>query len=92
MSSEIAEVQKPKLIEVFANRYQVDADKVMTALKSTAFKQSGNNQITNEQMMALMIVANQYELNPFTKEIFAYPDKGSIVPVANRTIEKCFSS
>jgi hypothetical protein len=28
-------------------------------------------------------VANQYGLNPFTKEIFAYPDKGGIVPVVS---------
>jgi len=81
--SEMTVVEKPKLIQVFADRYQVDAGKVMTALKNTAFKQSGNNQISDEQMMALMIVANEYKLNPFTKEIFAYPDKGSIVPVVS---------
>lgn len=82
MSNEIAEA-KPKLIQVFADRYQVDAAQVMTTLKSTAFRQSGDKQISNEQMMALMIVANQYDLNPFTKEIFAYPDKGGIVPVVS---------
>ena len=32
--------------------------------------------------MALTIVANQYQLNPFTKELYAFPDKnGGIVPV-----------
>ena len=35
-------------------------------------------------MMALMIVANEYGLNPFTKELYAYPDKqGGIVPVVS---------
>lgn len=48
-------------------------------LKSTAFK--SNTQVTDEQMTALLIVANQYGLNPFTREIFAFPDKGVIVPV-----------
>lgn len=82
--SEVAQLQtKPKLVEVFADRYGVDGDKVLATLKSTAFRQSGNNAISNEQMMALMIVANQYKLNPFTKEIFAFPDKGSIVPVVS---------
>jgi phage recombination protein Bet len=81
--AEISEHTKPKLVEIFAERYHVDANKVMAALKTTAFKQSGNNNISNEQMMALMIVANQYKLNPFTKEIFAFPDKGSIVPVVS---------
>ena len=76
-------IEKPKLVEIFANRYSVDASKVLGALRSTAFRQKGDKEITNEQMMALMIVANEYKLNPFTKEIYAYPDKGSIVPVVS---------
>ena len=52
---------------------------LIETLKSTAFK--SNTQVTDEQMTALLIVANQYGLNPFTREIFAFPDKGRIVPV-----------
>lgn len=48
-------------------------------LKQTAFK--SGTQVTDAQMTALLVVANQYGLNPFTKEIFAFPDKGGIVPV-----------
>jgi phage recombination protein Bet len=81
MSNEIA--TKPKLVEIFADRYNVDPTKVLSALKTTAFRQSGDKDITNDQMMALLIVANQYKLNPFTKEIYAYPDKGSIIPVVS---------
>lgn len=51
-------------------------------LKVTAFKQRDGNPPSDAQMTALMIVANQYGLNPWTKEIYAYPDKQSgIVPV-----------
>ena len=32
-------------------------------------------------MTALLIVANQYKLNPWTSEIYAFPSNGSIVPV-----------
>jgi phage recombination protein Bet len=32
-------------------------------------------------MIALLAVADQYGLNPFLKEIYAFPDKGGIVPV-----------
>ena len=36
----------------------------------------------SEQMVALLVVANEYNLNPFTKEIYAFPAKGGgIVPV-----------
>jgi phage recombination protein Bet len=50
---------------------------MLTTLKATAFK----GEVSNEQMMALLIVADQYGLNPWTKEIYAFPDKGGIVPV-----------
>ena len=37
---------------------------------------------SNEQLMALCIVADQYKLNPWTREIYAFPDKNNgIVPV-----------
>ncbi len=75
---------KPKrgLITRFAERYGIDANKVLETLKATAFK--SERPVSNEQMMALMIVAERYGLDPFTKELYAYPDKGGgIVPVVS---------
>lgn len=68
------------LIAKFANKFNVNEAEVMSLLKGTAFKQK-DGVATDEQMTALMIVADQYGLNPFTKEIYAYPDKSGIVPV-----------
>jgi hypothetical protein len=67
------------LIAKIADRYGVEPERMLGTLKATAFKTS--NGVTNEQMMALLIVADQYRLNPFTREIYAYPDKGGIVAV-----------
>lgn len=51
---------------------------LVNVLKATAFK----GQVSDAQMSALLIVANQYRLNPWTKEIYAFPDKNNgIVPV-----------
>nr|WP_321303027.1 phage recombination protein Bet [Alcaligenes faecalis] len=74
---------KNSLVVKMAERYAVDPDKLMTTLKQTAFQQRDREVvITNEQMMALLVVADQYRLNPFTKEIYAFPDKNNgIVPV-----------
>lgn len=72
----------PSLLGKIADRYSVDPSKMMTTLKATAFKVS-NGSVSDEQMMALLIVADQYKLNPFTREIFAFPDKGGIVPVVS---------
>lgn len=55
-----------------------DGAELVATLKATAFK----GQVSDEQMTALMIVANQYSLNPWTKEIYAFPDKNNgIIPV-----------
>lgn len=76
--------KKTNLIAKFAARFSVDETKVMGILKATAFKQRDGKPPTDEQMMALLIVADQYGLNPFVKEIYAYPDKSNgIVPVVS---------
>jgi phage recombination protein Bet len=56
-----------------------DGSELASTLKATCFK--SGTQVTDAQMTALLIVAQQYGLNPFTKEIYAFPDKGGIVPV-----------
>lgn len=66
----------------FAEKFSIDPQEMENTLKTTVFKQSGDKPITNEQMVMLMVVADQYNLNPFTKEIYAFPDKqGGVVPV-----------
>lgn len=67
----------------FAERFSIEPERLLATLKATAFRQKANAaEVTNEQMAALLIVADQYGLNPFTKEIFAFPDKqNGIVPV-----------
>lgn len=78
----IVPARKAGLVARMGERYGVDADKMLSTLKATAFKQANNApEVTNEQMLALLVVADQYGLNPFTREIFAFPDKGGIVPV-----------
>lgn len=69
----------PSLVAKMAGRYGVDPEKMMGTLKATAFK----GEVSNEQMMALLIVADQYGLNPWTKEIYAFPDRTGIVPVVS---------
>ena len=68
--------QAAKLGERFG--MEGDGRELVQVLKSTAFK----GEVTDAQMAALMVVANQYGLNPFTRELFAFPDKNNgIVPV-----------
>lgn len=75
--------QRQSLVAKFADKYSIEPTKLMETLKATAFRQRGDATVTNEQMAALLVVADQYGLNPFTKEIYAYNDKGAIVPVVS---------
>lgn len=67
------------LTQKLASRLDMgDGAELIATLKQTAFK----SQVSDAQMTALMVVANQYALNPWTKEIYAFPDKNNgIIPV-----------
>lgn len=68
--------QVSKLGAVFG--MENDGAELLNVLKATAFK----GQVSDAQMSALMVVANQYKLNPFTREIYAFPDRqNGIIPV-----------
>jgi len=62
-----------------ANRVSVDPAKLLETLKDTVFQKASNS-----ELLALVVVANEYGLNPFLKEIYAFPAKGGgIVPVVS---------
>ncbi|MDU1953706.1 MAG: phage recombination protein Bet [Atlantibacter hermannii] len=67
------------LANTLAQRLGMDqGTELIATLRATAFK----GDATDAQFTALLIVANQYGLNPWTKEIYAFPDKqNGIVPV-----------
>ena len=55
-----------------------DPQELVATLKATAFK----GQVNDSQLAALLFVAGQYGLNPWVKEIYAFPDRqNGIVPV-----------
>lgn len=69
------------LIEAMAEKYNLEPKSFFEAVKATVF----NNKGTKEEMIAFLVVANHYGLNPFIKEIYAFPKQGGgiqpIVPV-----------
>lgn len=70
---------KASALAVMAQRFSVEPQKLLETLKNTVFKGA-----TDSEMMTLVVVANEYGLNPLTKEIYAFPAKGGgIVPVVS---------
>lgn len=89
-AAEAEQPKRPSLLAKIAARYNVDPDKMLHTLKATVFrgikqKDGSFREATNEELMALLVVADQYRLNPFTREIYAFPDekRGGIVPVVS---------
>lgn len=67
------------LLAKMAERYSVAPDRMLATLKATAFR----GEVSNEQMIALLVVAHEYNLNPWLRQIYAFPDRNGIVPVVS---------
>jgi phage recombination protein Bet len=65
--------EKPGLIEAFAGQYNIKPANVLPVLKDTILP---GGKASDEQVQAFLVVCNEYGLNPFTKEIYAFPAKG----------------
>ncbi len=80
--AEVAPVKMKKgLSSAMAASYGMDRSQFLKTIKATCFPDSGKS-VTNEQLAAFLIVANEYGLNPFIRQIYAFPSKGGgIVPI-----------
>jgi phage recombination protein Bet len=83
MTTAMTTTAKASPLYALAARFNIEPTKLIEVLRGTVIKPDRNGkQATNEEVAAFCIVADQYNLNPFTKEIhaFASGDKG-IVPI-----------
>ena len=79
-----ADMHRRSLVVTMAERYGVESEKLLATLKATAFRPGKEGQeVTNEQLIMMLMVANEYRLNPFLREIYAFVDRrtGGIIPV-----------
>lgn len=79
----IAQIQpeRKKLSQMLAERFNVDQKQFIDSVKATCFN---NKEVSNEQFLQFLVVTNEYNLNPFTREIFAFPGKGGgIQPIVS---------
>ncbi len=70
---------RPSALAAMAHRLQISEGGLMKTLKSTVFAKASDN-----EFMAMVVVCNEYQLNPLLKEIYAFPAKGGgIVPMVS---------
>ena len=79
----LAIIPKASPLTLLGARFNIDPAKLMEVLRGTVIKPTKDGRVaTNEEVAAFVVVANQYGLNPFTREIHAFsdPQKG-VVPI-----------
>ncbi len=84
MTSEVSVLTPPaqsNSVTVFmADKFGMEAAPFEATLRATVFPSNG----TREQFAAFLLVAKIHDLNPLTKEIYAFPAKGGgIVPIVS---------
>src|ERR1700677_4296277 len=71
---------KLMLLEYMADKYSLKPDEFGKTVRATC----GLSTATPEQVAAFLIVAKEYNLNPLTKEIYAFPGRGGgVVPIVS---------
>ena len=70
---------EPSIIATTAAAYGMGAEAFERTLMQTVMPQNTKK----AEVAAFLMVAKQYNLNPFTKEIYAFPAKGGIQPVVS---------
>lgn len=87
-SSDLAATANSPLFDVMAEQYKMARRSFVETVIRICFpaKDKDNNPlvVTMPQVAAFLIVAKQYNLNPFTREIFAFVGKGGqVIPVVS---------
>lgn len=71
----------PAILVELAESYSMSGEEAGRTLMNTIFP---GGKATGSQLMAFAVVAKQYGLNPWTKEIYAFPAKGGgVIPVVS---------
>lgn len=73
--------EKRSLVATMAEEYGMDRGAFFDTIMRTLMPQN----TSNEAVAAFLVVAHKYGLNPFTREIFAFPDSksGGIRPIVS---------
>ncbi|WP_286237946.1 RecT family recombinase [Neptuniibacter halophilus] len=71
-------------IAAMASRLSIDEEQMQGIVMNTLMKAKGNNaQVTNEEFVTFLAIANEYGLNPLSKEIYAFSNRGAIQPIVS---------
>lgn len=76
--------QQQSPFAVMATRLNLDETEVQNLMINTLMKAKDNGQqVSNEELITFLAISNEYGLNPLTKEIYAFNNRGAIQPIVS---------
>ena len=66
-----------------AQRLNVDVSEMQDIVIQTLMKAKDGKQVTNAEFVTFLAIASEYKLNPLTKEIYAFSNRGAIQPIVS---------
>lgn len=83
-NQQVRQLENMPVINQLATNLRIDGQDVCTVLANTIFSaKKGGQQVTEQEIVAFAVIANEYGLNPFTKEIYAFNNRGAIQPIVS---------
>jgi len=79
----IPAAQKQSPVQLMASRLNINPDEMQSIVIGTLMKAKNGNNPTNEEFISFLAIANEYRLNPITKEIYAFSNRGAIQPIVS---------
>lgn len=76
MSNELQTVEKKSILNSMADKFGMASDVFSSTVRHTIMPKGKHDAITVEEFAAFLLIAKTYNLNPLTKEIYAFPAKG----------------
>jgi phage recombination protein Bet len=82
MNAPVTAQQTP--IAAMASRLSLDEKEMQGIVLNTLMKAKSNGQqVSNEEFVTFLVIANEYQLNPLSKEIYAFANRGAIQPIVS---------
>lgn len=85
MNTAVTTTQPKSVLIDMANRFGMEPQAFEATVRATCMKPDKSGKVpTREEFAAFLLVAKEYNLNPLTKEVYAFPAKGGgIVPIVS---------
>tara|TARA_Y100000034_G_scaffold17365_2_gene18953 strand:- start:195 stop:971 length:777 start_codon:yes stop_codon:yes gene_type:complete len=75
--------QQNGALAALAQRLNIDESEVQSIVVNTLMKAKGGQQVSNEEFVTFLAIASEYKLNPLTKEVYAFSNRGAIQAIVS---------